>query len=772
MAAHTIHSSSPYSFAPAFASPEGQALLSQLAAYGLSPAPYPMLSPAPLASDSLTRAKELADVQMAYMRRFTPWKAQHVEEVAAMYVHRMHALALAQGIPVGAEDQERWHYTGLLHDIGQTVNGLRAHLEDAPVFVELKRQWRALLEPHARWQKLLVPELNRPYLSLEEAIEDASLRYITGMYFLPDELNTLLNSRPDIKEKMYDMRRHWDADHVFSLIQLHESTLLDDLLITPSLHHVSFGDGSTTMASAYPFQAETVTRQTISYSQWLFSLLDRLQAASMNQQSLTSMLVNYSVGFDHPYFGVHPSLLRESLEQGWLLTLAEHYFSPRLGSNLQPELTEPMGWLLHMLDIPPGVNDAHAWVISQEAQNLPLKPQPESGLDIEHYRRGQAILAQRSWSNQPFCPHWQAFWEAVSNNIPLQDYVIARAHKAEQRSHREGRTPLGGDAELTRLRQLSPAEPMLHSDTVLAQSIRRENARIHHQQPPRPDWQEIPVTELLTMAREAGKQMLDTSIPLQTETKPDQSIVTNVDKALNHWCIQQLQHLTPHIPVIAEESLPETNRAIAAQHATFWVIDPVDGTSQYHRWRQGDLSADGFSINIALVSHGEPVFGVTYFPAKGLLYYNDAEGAWKQQDGQPANPLAPSPLRYMETVQTSAHPQEIANLLLDMPTSRHSQNQPMTAQLRSLEAAAGNHHVGYGSAGFKWWDTASVHAVLKAVGGTMITPHNGEELRYPQGGDPNAGQPPHVSGLEATLRQLGLTGLLHRAAPSAAQLRS
>lgn len=78
-------------------------------------------------------------------------------------------------------------------------------------------------------------------------------------------------------------------------------------------------------------------------------------------------------------------------------------------------------------------------------------------------------------------------------------------------------------------------------------------------------------------------------------------------------------------PVLSEEGkhLPYEKRA---QWDTLWIVDPLDGTKEFIK-RNGE-----FTVNIALVKEGIPVFGVIYVPVKETLYWGElTTGAYKME---------------------------------------------------------------------------------------------------------------------------------------------
>ena len=134
-------------------------------------------------------------------------------------------------------------------------------------------------------------------------------------------------------------------------------------------------------------------------------------------------------------------------------------------------------------------------------------------------------------------------------------------------------------------------------------------------------------------ALEAGKEIMriydDPSQDFGIERKADNSPLTLADRAA-HNCI--VRHLEPTgIPILSEEGahLPYEERKAWKR---LWVVDPLDGTKEFIK-KNGE-----FTVNIALVEDGNPVLGVIFVPATGVLYAGVVgEGAWKSP--LPAPPL-------------------------------------------------------------------------------------------------------------------------------------
>ncbi|MGI9028095.1 MAG: inositol monophosphatase family protein, partial [Candidatus Saccharimonadales bacterium] len=90
--------------------------------------------------------------------------------------------------------------------------------------------------------------------------------------------------------------------------------------------------------------------------------------------------------------------------------------------------------------------------------------------------------------------------------------------------------------------------------------------------------------------------------PLQIDTKPNDTFVTNVDRAVNKLVIQAVRKAYPSHGVIGEEeSFMEDARDV-------WIVDPIDGTDDYI---DGGISN---TFGIARRKDGELDVGLVYNP--------------------------------------------------------------------------------------------------------------------------------------------------------------
>lgn len=114
------------------------------------------------------------------------------------------------------------------------------------------------------------------------------------------------------------------------------------------------------------------------------------------------------------------------------------------------------------------------------------------------------------------------------------------------------------------------------------------------------------------MARQAGARLLEffRSAHLHVETKLNESdIVTEADKASEEVILRMISERFPTHSVLSEES-GET----AGESDYRWVIDPLDGTTNF---RSG---LPFFSVSIGIEHRGETVAGVVYAPRMNEMF--------------------------------------------------------------------------------------------------------------------------------------------------------
>lgn len=101
----------------------------------------------------------------------------------------------------------------------------------------------------------------------------------------------------------------------------------------------------------------------------------------------------------------------------------------------------------------------------------------------------------------------------------------------------------------------------------------------------------------------------------KVEVKSFNQLVSYVDKTAEEKLVAGLKAILPEAGFITEE---ET--VISEQKEYMWVIDPLDGTTNFVH------QLPVYSISIGLLHHNNPVIGVVYEPNRHELFYGWKDG--------------------------------------------------------------------------------------------------------------------------------------------------
>lgn len=116
--------------------------------------------------------------------------------------------------------------------------------------------------------------------------------------------------------------------------------------------------------------------------------------------------------------------------------------------------------------------------------------------------------------------------------------------------------------------------------------------------------------QIAEIVRGASKLMTDNKLKSNIEQKGNHSnYVTEADKAVQDFLAEHLPALIPGSEMLGEEG---EHRSLQAEY--IWVVDPIDGTSNFIR----DIGFSG--ISVGLVRNGKPYAGVIYNPYRNEMY--------------------------------------------------------------------------------------------------------------------------------------------------------
>lgn len=124
--------------------------------------------------------------------------------------------------------------------------------------------------------------------------------------------------------------------------------------------------------------------------------------------------------------------------------------------------------------------------------------------------------------------------------------------------------------------------------------------------------------EVKQIARTTGEYLKNEQTLLRRndiELKGTRNYVTYIDKEAEQMLVAALQKTFPEAGFLTEE-----NTVTFEQRAFTWIIDPLDGTTNYVH---GDTP---FSVSIALMKEGEVILGVVFDPVADQMFYATEKG--------------------------------------------------------------------------------------------------------------------------------------------------
>ncbi len=239
---------------------------------------------------------------------------------------------------------------------------------------------------------------------------------------------------------------------------------------------------------------------------------------------------------------------------------------------------------------------------------------------------------------------------------------------------------------------------------------------------------------LSEIAREAGRAIMTVyAEPIEAEKKADGTPVTVADRLAEDIILRGLAALTPEIPVIGEESV-DAGTAPSLTGDTFWLVDPIDGTRAYI------AREDEFSVNIGLIVAGKPALGIIHGPVENVTYAAAGPGTATHSAAGAANvPIAgrePASDGYDATVSRFySGGGKTAALLASYPL-RNLIRCSSALKFGILAAGKADFYPRLGPT--SEWDTAAGHAILRSIGGDVVT-LDGTTLAYGKPGFRNPG---------------------------------
>lgn len=220
----------------------------------------------------------------------------------------------------------------------------------------------------------------------------------------------------------------------------------------------------------------------------------------------------------------------------------------------------------------------------------------------------------------------------------------------------------------------------------------------------------------------AQEELLGRFNRVEPGLKSDGSMVTAADLAMQQRVQEMLSAEYPDCGFLSEEmSTAEQEQALAEPDLGIWVLDPLDGTSNFA------MGIPYFAVSLALIRDRKVIFALVHDPVRGESFCTQpGRGAWLNRDrlgcSVPHLPLASG----IGLVDFKRLPADLSMRLAARPPFASQRNFGAVA-LEYCWLAAGRGHV-YLHGGHKLWDYAAGLTILHEAGGSSI---NLEGVRTP-----------------------------------------
>jgi 3'(2'), 5'-bisphosphate nucleotidase len=223
---------------------------------------------------------------------------------------------------------------------------------------------------------------------------------------------------------------------------------------------------------------------------------------------------------------------------------------------------------------------------------------------------------------------------------------------------------------------------------------------------------------------------------IAVQWKEPGSPVTVADRAASQFITQELKQRFPRDAVLSEEENDDNSRLSSSR---VWIVDPMDGTTEFVAHR------DEFSVMIGLAIDGNPVLGAVYQPTADKLYYAVAGGGAFVEQAKTQRLLRVSPEADLSRIVMAISRSHDSARVKRLREYLHIQSTlPFgSAGLKIGKICEGLAHL-YVTLGPRTsqWDTCAPQAILLEAGGRMTDVY-GNPLQY------NTADPRNLNGLVA-----------------------
>ena len=220
---------------------------------------------------------------------------------------------------------------------------------------------------------------------------------------------------------------------------------------------------------------------------------------------------------------------------------------------------------------------------------------------------------------------------------------------------------------------------------------------------------------------EAGNTILEIyHNDFKTSTKDDNSPITDADLKSNE-IIKRILSQTKH-KILSEEDNDDLSRLT---EKTIWIVDPLDGTSDFI-----DKTGE-FTVMISLIKNKKPVIGVIGWPTENTLFVaQKGSGAFKYSNNTwgRISVTQVSEISECRTVGSRHHLSDKEKYFIEKLGIEDFTSVGSSLKVGKISSGEAEAYITTTNK-MKEWDSAASHCIILEAGGKM-TDMSGNELTY------------------------------------------
>ena len=235
------------------------------------------------------------------------------------------------------------------------------------------------------------------------------------------------------------------------------------------------------------------------------------------------------------------------------------------------------------------------------------------------------------------------------------------------------------------------------------------------------------LTNSLPVVRETGRwiqSMVDEISETDIQYKGTNDLVSYVDQQAENRLKTGVSQIFPDAGFIAEESATGHE---ATGDGFYWVIDPLDGTTNFlHR-------LPVYAVSVGLIFNKQPVLGMIYEPNRDELFYA-CRGGGAFLNGKPirvssTDALGKSLLATGFPYYDFSYQDRYLALLKSLMRKSHGLRRMGAAAIDLAYTACGRFE-GFFEANLKPWDVAAGKIIIEEAGGRVTNFSGGEDVIF------------------------------------------